>query len=197
MKSDSRICPYLDMPLQHINDDLLKSMRRATNRQDIINSLTKLRRELPDISIRTSLIVGYPGETKQQFEELCQFIQDYPLDNVGIFKYSQEPGSHAASLPDQISEEVKGKRQRHLAKLQQKIVEKNNRKWIGRRLPVIVEGYHPDSNLLMRGRHRGQCPDIDGEVIINDISPVKAFGQLYTVVITDVAGYDLVGRIES
>ncbi len=195
MKNDSRICPYLDMPLQHINDDLLKSMRRATSKQDIINSLTKLRREVPDISIRTSLIVGYPGETKEQFEELCQFIQEYPLDNVGIFKFSQEPGSHAATLPGQVSDEVKSKRQKHLANLQQKVVEKNNRKWIGKRLPIIVEGYHPDSNLLMRGRHRGQCPEIDGEVIINDGRLVKAFGQIYTVEITDIAGYDLVGRV--
>lgn len=195
IKSDPRVCPYLDMPLQHINDSILTSMRRATNRQDIIRTLTKLRTELPDISIRTSLIVGYPGETKEQFDELCQFIQEYPLDNVGIFKFSQEPGSHAATLPDQLSDEVKGKRQRHLAKIQQKVIEKHNRKWIGKRLPVIVEGYHPESNLLMRARHRGQCPEIDGEVIINDGRLVKAFGELYTVEITDIAGYDLIGRV--
>ncbi len=195
MKSDPRICPYLDMPIQHVNDQILTSMRRATNREDIIRTLTKLRQELPNISIRTSLIVGYPGETKEQFEELCQFIQQYPLDNVGIFKFSQEPGSHAATLPDQLTDEVKSKRQRHLAKLQQKVIEKQNRRWIGKQLPVIVEGYHPESNLLMRARHQGQCPEIDGEIIINDGRLVKAFGELYTVEITDVAGYDLVGKV--
>lgn len=195
MKSDRRICAYLDMPIQHVNNTVLKSMRRMTSREDIIRTVTTLRRELPDIAIRTSLIVGFPGETKEQFEELVQFVKEHPLDNVGIFAFSKEPGSHAATLSDQIDDVIKGKRQRHLAKTQQKVVDQLNKKMIGKTLRVIVEGYHPESKLLMRGRHQGQCPEIDGEVIINDGRLVTAFGEWYDVEITDTAGYDLVGRV--
>ncbi len=195
MKSDERICPYLDMPIQHINNQMLKSMRRATSKEDIISTIVKLRREIPNISIRTSLIVGFPGETDEQFEELAQFIQDYPLDNIGIFKFSREPDSHAYNLPDQISEEVKEKRYHKLMKIQKKIVAKLNKKRVGTVVPVIVEGYHPESNLLMRGRTPGQCPEIDGQVIINDGRHVKAFGEIYPVEITGVADYDLIGAV--
>lgn len=195
MKSDQRICPYLDMPIQHVNNQLLKSMRRATSKEDIERTIATLRREIPEIAIRTSLIVGFPGETKEQFEELVDFIKVSRLDNVGIFAFSKEEGSHAATLPDQIEERVKGRRQRHLAKVQQNVVEQLNQKMVGKTLRVIVEGYHPDSKLLMRGRHQGQCPEIDGEVIINDGRKVTAFGEWYYVKITDVAGYDLVGEV--
>lgn len=195
MKSDKRICPYLDMPIQHINNDVLKAMRRLTSKEDIMAIITKLRHEIPEVVIRTSLIVGFPGETEEQFEELVQFIQDYPLDNVGIFKFSREPGSHAYSLPDQIPEEVKEQRYHRLMQVQKKAVKKQLKKMIGKKLQVFVEGYHPETQLLMVGRHYGQCPDIDGQVIINDGRKVKAFGQLYTVEITDIADYDLIGRV--
>lgn len=195
MKSDKRICPYFDMPIQHVNNQVLKSMRRLTSKEDIMAIITKLRREIPEIVIRTSLIVGYPGETDEQFEELVQFVQDYPLDNVGIFKFSREPGSHAYSLEDQIPEEVKTQRYHRLMQVQKKVVKKRQKKMIGKKLSVFVEGYHPESNLLMLGRHYGQCPDIDGQVIINDGRKVKAFGQLYQVEITDSADYDLIGRV--
>lgn len=195
MKSDKRICPYLDMPIQHINNQVLKAMHRSTSREDIIAIITKLRREIPEVVIRTSLIVGFPGETEEQFEELVQFIQDYPLDNVGIFKFSREPGSHAYSLPDQISDEVKDQRYHRLMQVQKKTVKKRLKKMIGQKLPVFIEGYHPESNLLMVGRYYGQCPDIDGQVIINDGRKAKAFGQLQTVEITDVSDYDLIGRV--
>ena len=145
--------------------------------------------------IRTSLIVGFPGETEEQFEELEEFVKKYPLENIGIFKYSREPGSHSYDLPDQIPEEVKEKRRNKLMKLQKKIVKKWNGKWIGEKLTAVVEGYHPETKLLMQGRFSGQCPEIDGNIIINDGRKVKAFGELYTVEITDVADYDLIGRV--
>lgn len=195
MKSDSRICAYLDMPIQHINNTLLKSMRRMTSKEDIINIITKLRNEIPSVVIRTSLIVGFPGETEEQFEELAQFVQDHPLDNIGIFKFSREPGSHAYDLPNQIPEEVKEARYHKLMLIQQKVLKKNNKKFVGKKLDVVVEGYHPETNLLMVGRHKGQCPDIDGQVIINDGSKVNAFGKVYKVQITDIAGYDLIGKV--
>jgi len=195
MKQDKRICHYLDMPIQHVNDDLLKSMRRLTNREQIVTSIKGLRAELPDVVIRTSLIVGFPGETEEQFEELCDFVRTMKLDNIGIFKYSNEPDSHAATLDGHISEEVKQARFEKLHALQQKVVTKLNKKRIGTQLQVLVEGFHPESKLLARGRFFGQCPDIDGEVIINDFRKVTGFGTFYTVEITDVAGYDLVGRV--
>lgn len=195
MKSDSRICPYLDMPIQHINNQVLKAMHRSTSKEDIIAIITKLRKEIPNVVIRTSLIVGFPGETEEQFEELVQFIQDHPLDNVGIFKFSREPGSHAYSLPDQISEEIKTERYHRLMQVQKKVVKKRLKKMIGQKVSVFVEGYHPESQLLMVGRYFGQCPDIDGQVIINDGRKVKGFGQLYPVEITDIADYDLIGRV--
>lgn len=195
MKSDSRICPYLDMPIQHINNAILKAMRRATSREEIIQTITSLRREIPDIAIRTSLIVGFPGETEAHFEELLQFIKEYPLDNVGIFKFSREPGSHAYDLPDQIPEEVKERRWKKLMQAQKHQVKKLNKQMIGKIVDVMVEGYHPETKLLMVGRHRGQCPDIDGQVIINDGRKVTGFGQVYKVEITELADYDLIGRV--
>lgn len=195
MKSDKRICPYLDMPIQHINNQVLKAMHRATSKEDIIRTITQLRKEIPEVVIRTSLIVGFPGETDEQFEELVQFIQDHPLDNVGIFKFSREPGSRAYDLPNQISEEIKEERYHRLMQVQKKVVKKQLKKMVGKKLPVFIEGYHPETNLLMLGRHYGQCPDIDGQVIINDARKVKGFGQLHTVEITDVADYDLIGRV--
>lgn len=194
MKSDERICRYLDMPIQHINNAMLKSMRRATSGDQIRSIIATLRKEIPEIVIRTSLIVGFPGETEEQFEELKAFVQEAALDNVGIFIFSKEEGSHAATLPNQVYEATKEARYDALMQVQMDALEKSQTKWIGKKLPVVVEGYHPDSNLLMRGRHKGQCPDIDGEVILNDTACVDAFGAVYLVEITDCAGYDLVGR---
>ena len=197
MKSDKRILPYLDMPIQHVNNRVLKSMHRATSKEDIISTIEKLRREIPEISIRTSLIVGFPGETNADFEELCAFLNDYPLDNVGIFKYSREPGTYAHDLPDQIAQEVKEERWSKLMKIQQKTLSKWNKRWIGKQIPVVVEGYHPESKLLMIGRHAGQAPDIDGMVIINDGRKVSAFGGHYLAEITESHDYDLVAKIVS
>ncbi len=195
LKKDKRVVPYLDMPLQHINDRVLKSMRRKTNRAQITSILTKLREEIPGIVIRTSLMVGFPGETEEEFEELLQFIQDYPLDNVGIFKYSKEDESHSATLAGHISEEVKESRFQRLVEMQHSLIKRRNQAYIGKKFPVMVEGFHPESEFLLRGRFYGQCPEIDGMVIINDGRKVSGFGKLYEVEITDVAGYDLIGKV--
>ncbi|MBX9922561.1 MAG: 30S ribosomal protein S12 methylthiotransferase RimO, partial [Rhabdochlamydiaceae bacterium] len=195
LAKDPRICRYLDMPIQHIHDDMLKAMRRKTSKEQIMSILSKLRSRLPDIVIRTSLMVGFPGETEEHFEELLQFVKEAKLDNVGIFKYSLEKESPSAELPDHISEEVKERRYQKLAKAQLEVVRKNSRKWVGKKLSVLVEGYHPDSPFLMRGRHYGQCPEIDGQVIINDGRKVTAFGQFYQVEITESADYDLIGKV--
>jgi len=195
LKMDKRLCRYLDMPIQHISDPILKAMRRKTSRSQIIEIITKLRQEVPGIVIRTSLMVGFPGETEKEFEELLEFVQEYPLDNVGIFKFSLEKEASAAKFSGQVSEEVKQERFDRLSKVQMKMVKKLSKRYVGKTLPVVVEGYHPETQMLMRGRFYGQCPDIDGQVIINDGRKVKAFGELYEVEITDAIDYDLVGRV--
>lgn len=195
MKSDPRICPYLDMPLQHINNEMLKAMHRTTSKEEIIDIITKLRKEIPNVVIRTSLMVGFPGETEEQFEELVDFVKKYPLDNVGIFKFSLEKEAYAAKLPDQISDEVKQRRFEKLAKEQLKVVRKRNKQMIGQKVMAIVEGFHPESEMLLRARYFGQCPDIDGQIIINDGRKVNEFGKLYEVEITDATDYDLIGGV--
>lgn len=195
IKSDPRVCPYLDMPIQHLNDEMLKAMRRKTSKADISRIMTKLRAEIPGVVIRTSLMVGFPGETEAHFEEMAAFIQEHPLDNIGVFKFSREPGSYAYDMANQVDEEVKEKRYHRLMKIQQKMVKKRNQALIGKIVDVVVEGYHPETPLLMCGRYYGQCPEIDGQVLINDGRKVKAFGQRYRVEITDVSDYDLVGKV--
>ncbi len=195
MKSDPRICPYLDMPIQHINDAMLKKMRRKTNKAQILSLIDTLRREIPSIVIRTSLMVGFPSETEEDFQELLQFVRLSKLNHVGVFRYSKEKESHSFTLDGHLPEEVKQKRYEILMQEQLKVVRKNHRKLIGRVFSGIVEGYHPDSPLLMRARYYGQCPDIDGQIILNEHDKVKAFSELYDIEITDIADYDLIGRV--
>lgn len=195
MKSDPRICPYLDMPIQHINNRMLKAMHRTTSKEEILSIIEKLRTEIPNVSIRTSLMVGFPGETEEEFQELVSFVQKVRLDHVGIFKFSLEQEAYAAKLEGQIAEDVKQKRHDTLAAAQMKAVRKRSRAMIGKKIQAIVEGFHPDSELLLRARHSGQCPDIDGQIIINDGRKVTEFGKIYDVEITDVADYDLIGRV--
>lgn len=195
MKSDPRILPYLDMPIQHINDTILKAMRRATSKEQILRTINSLRTELPTITIRTSLIVGFPGETEEQFEELCRFVRAQELDSVGIFSYSKEALSLSATLPGHIPDEIKQQRASRLGDIQKAIVTKRHQQCIGQRMPVIIDGYHPETNLLMIGRRPGQCPEIDPVVLINDARKVRAFGKTYLVEITALSDYDLVGRV--
>jgi len=195
IKSDPRICPYLDMPIQHINNVMLKAMHRTTSKEEIIDILSKLRKEIPDVVVRTSLMVGFPGETEEQFQELLDFVKKVPLDNVGIFKFSLEKEAYAAKLPNQISEDLKQARFEKLAAAQQKAVRKRGKQMIGRKIVAIVEGFHPESNMLLRARYSGQCPEIDGQIIINDGRKVTDFGKLYEVEITDCTDYDLIGTV--
>lgn len=193
MKGDSRICPYLDMPIQHINDEMLKAMHRKTSSAQINGIIEKLRKEIPTVVIRTSLMVGFPGETEEQFEELVDFVEKVSLDQVGIFKFSLEKEAFAAKLPNQISEEVKQARFEKLAAAQLKMVRKRNRKFIGQTVQAIIEGFHPSSEFLLRARTRGQCPEIDGQIIINDGRKVQKLGEVYEIKITQIADYDLIG----
>lgn len=193
--NNPRILPYLDMPIQHINSRLLKKMRRKTSKEDILKVITLLKKKLPNVVIRTSLMVGFPSETDKEFQELCSFVQEHPLDNVGVFKFSKEKGAYAYSMDEQISEEVKEERHDTLMNLLKEQSIEHNKKWIGKTVEVFVEGYHPDSDLLMRGRFFGQSPEIDGMVILNQHDKVDAFGKKYLVEITDALEYDLLGTV--
>ena len=194
MREDRRICPYLDMPIQHVNDELLKQMKRHVTKEQIITLIAKLRDQIPEIFLRTSLIAGFPGETDEQFAELLSFVEECPLDHVGIFQYSREMNTPAGRMENQVPEEVKEARQRALLKVQEKVSARRLKALKKTTLDVIIDGVHPESDLLLVGRHRGQCPDIDGQVIINDARRVQRVGGVYRVEITDIAAPDLVGR---
>jgi len=195
MQSDKRICPYLDMPIQHINDRVLKLMHRKTNREQIITTIEKLRALIPNIVIRSSLMVGFPSETQEEFEELISFVNEYKLDHIGVFTYSKEEESYSAGLDGHLPQDVKEERKERLMQAQLEVVSEKSSSAIGKKLEVLIEGYHPDSEHLLTGRHIGQCPDIDGSVIINDFSLVDSFSALYEVEVTDSTEYDLIGRV--
>lgn len=197
MKQDSRLLPYLDMPIQHVNDRLLKLMRRKTSKAHITETISKLRKALPHVVIRTSLMVGFPTETEEEFQELVQFVKENPLDNIGVFQFSPEEGAKASSMEEQIPDSVKQDRYDLLMKTIQKQTFKRNQQLVGKTLDVIVEGYHPESQLLMVGRYYGQCPEIDGIVLINDTRGIDEFGKIYPVQIDQAIGYDLVGRVHT
>ncbi len=195
MKSDSRLLPYLDMPMQHVNNRLLKLMRRKTTREDLTSVINLLRKKIPNVMIRTSLMVGFPSETEEEFSELCDFVKKYPLDNVGVFRFSPEAGAAASSLEGAVEESVKEERYGRLMEILKKSSRKRLSRFVGKTLDVVVEGYHPDSSALMRGRFYGQSPEIDGIVILNDHEKVDAFGALYRVEITRALDYDLIGKV--
>ena len=182
------------MPIQHINNELLKKMHRKTHGGHIRETLERLRSQMPHVVIRTSLIVGFPGETEAHFQELCTFVQEAKLHNMGIFPYSKEEGSFAACLPQHLPESVKMARVQHLAQMQQEVVLAHNRALVGQTVRVLVDGYHPDSDLLLQSRFYGQCPEVDGVTILNEWDTIESAGQFADVQITDVSGYDLVGR---
>ncbi len=194
IKSDSRVLPYLDMPIQHINDRLLKLMFRKTSSSDIKNTLQSLREKIPQIVIRTSLMVGFPSETEEEFAELVRFVEDYKLDNVGVFSYSKEELSHSATLENHIDALTKENRYNFLMHTQQKVVKKKLKKYVGQKLMALVDGIHPEHDHLYVARFYGQCPEIDGCILINEgFSHVKP-GQFVEVEVTDALEYDLVAK---
>lgn len=189
-----KVVPYVDMPLQHISDPILKAMRRGVSGERTRRLLSTLRSRIPDLSIRTGFIVGFPGETDEHFEELVEFVQEQRFDNVGVFTFSPQDETPASHLPDQVPEELRQERRERLMLLQQEIHVEKNTDWIGRHVDVLIEGLHPETELLWVGRSPQQAPEIDGQVIINDAGDAQ-FGDIARVEITDVAGYDLVGYV--
>lgn len=193
MRDEPKICKYLDIPIQHIADPVLKRMKRRSSEAQIRSLIASLRREIPGIALRTSLIVGFPGETVDDFASLMQFVEQTQFDRLGVFCYSREENTPAATMPDQISERVKRERYRKLMRAQARLSFRRNRALIGTTEQVIVEGYSEETDLLLRGRSSRQAPDIDGQVYIT--AGTAEVGDIVSLKVTDSSDYDLIGEI--
>jgi ribosomal protein S12 methylthiotransferase len=201
LASEPRIVKYLDMPLQHASDRLLRAMKRGRDVGFLRELLARLRARVPGIALRTSLIVGLPGETEADFEELLRFVEEQRFERLGVFEYSREEGTPAAEMADQIAPELKRERFERVMELQRDIAAAHQRAFVGRRLEVLVEGASEESEHLLAGRHAQQAPEIDGLTFINEVAvPGDEGAPVYpcetaTVEITDAGDYDLVGRV--
>jgi len=193
IKNEPKVCKYLDLPIQHISDPILKRMKRRSGEQDIRTLITKLRTEIPDMAIRTSLIVGFPGETTEDFKKLLQFVEETRFDRLGVFCYSREEGTPAADMPDQTSERIKRERHKKLMRTQARVSFKHNRTLVNSEEEVLVEGYSEETDLLLKGRSSRQAPDVDGLVYIT--SGNANVGDIVRLKITDSSDYDLIGEI--
>lgn len=193
MKSNKKFVKYFDMPLQHINSDVLKKMNRKMTREEIEQALNRIRTEIPDAVIRTQFIVGFPGETQEQFEELLKFVSDQHFDRVGCFQYSPEENTPGGKMTDQIEDEIKQFRYDALMSIQQEISARKHQAFIGKTVDVLVEGYSEETDLLLQGRTSQQAPDIDGVVLINEGQ--AQIGDIVKVQITESMEYDLIGAI--
>jgi len=193
MATHKQICHYLDMPLQHAHPAILRRMRRPPDTDRTLKLIAELRAAMPDIALRSTFIVGYPGETTAEFNALLEFLQTAQLDRVGAFRYSREPGTPAAELPDQVRPQVIERRWHELMRLQQQISFARNQRWIGRTLTVLIEGNGSadDGSQLSVGRSFRDAPEIDGQVFVWGHFPI---GQIITVRITQAAEYDLWGE---
>ena len=193
MKEEPKICHYLDLPIQHANDTILKRMRRRTSKQELIDIVQKLRKEIPDICLRTTLITGFPGETQEQHEEVMEFIDTLEFDRLGAFTYSPEEDTPAATFEDQIDEEVKEDRQADIMELQQEIAFDKAEDMIGREVLVMIEGKVADENAYV-GRTYRDAPNVDGLIFINtDVELIS--GDFAKVKVTGALDYDLIGEL--
>jgi len=196
LKNSTKVVHYLDMPVQHINTKILRQMNRRISSEKMRERIAKLKSSLPDIVLRSSVIVGFPGETQEQFQELCDFIQEVKFDHLGVFKYSDEESAPAYKLPHKNSQEIIEERFQKLYEIQKQVIHEKNQHWIGKELEVLVEGEHPETELLLAARHYGQAPDIDGQVLINEThGEILNPGEFVKVKISEAYEYDLVGEL--
>ena len=193
MKEEPKVCHYLDLPIQHANDTILKRMGRRTTKQELVHIVEKLRSEIPDICLRTTLITGFPGETAEQHEELMQFVDEMEFDRLGVFTYSPEEDTLAAGMPEQIEEEVKEDRQAEIMELQQEIAFDKAEDMIGREVLVMIEGKVADENAYV-GRTYRDAPNVDGLIFINTNEELLS-GDFARVKVTGALDYDLIGEL--
>jgi ribosomal protein S12 methylthiotransferase len=191
------ICNYLDVPLQHASGPVLKSMKRGASAEIFLKTLDKVRAAVPGIALRTSFIVGFPGETETDFETLCDFVREARFDWLGVFGYSDEEGSRAFGLEEKVPARAIERRKRELMKIQQHISKKAKTAWVGREFDVLMEGESEETPLLWEGRSQLHAPEIDGTVYINDFGPHKELvaGRFYRCEITEAHDYDVVARV--
>lgn len=193
IKKEKKICHYLDLPIQHASDAVLKRMGRRTTKAELKEIIGKLRKEIPDICLRTTLITGFPGETEEQHEELMEFVDEMEFDRLGVFTYSAEEDTPAASMPDQIPEEIKEERQAQLMELQQEIAFENEEAMIGKEVLVMIEGKVADENAYV-GRTYRDAPNVDGLIFINT-EEIMLSGDFAKVKVTGAVEYDLIGGL--
>ena len=193
IKEEPKICHYLDMPIQHSSDAILKRMGRRTSRQELEDIIGKLRREIPDIALRTTLITGFPGETEEDHENLKSFVETMGFDRLGVFTYSPEEGTPAERMPDQVPEEVKEERRDELMLLQQQISAEKTEQMVGKNLDVLVEGRIPEEGIYV-GRTYRDAPEVDGYIFIHAEEEIIS-GDFVTVKVTGADEYDLTGDV--
>ncbi len=193
IKTRKNLLKYFDMPLQHINNQMLKSMNRRMDKDTIVGVINKIRAEIPEAVIRTQFIVGFPGETEGQFQELLKFVEEFKFDRIGCFMYSPEEDTKAATLPDQVDEEIKQRRHHQLMSLAKKISREKHKSLRGKSFQVLVEGVSEETEFLLKGRYFGQAPEIDGLTYINE-GRVNV-GEIVEVRVTHSHDYDLVGEV--
>ena len=193
------ICKYLDVPLQHASGPVLKSMKRGANADIFLKTIEKVRAAVPGIALRTSFIVGFPGETDADFETLSNFVREARFDWLGVFGYSDEEGSGAFSHSDKVPAKVIEQRKRALMRLQKGLSKKAKQQWVGRTMQVLIEGESAETPLLWEGRSQFHAPEIDGTVYINDFGPLEGItpGRFYECEITEAHDYDVVARLVS
>jgi ribosomal protein S12 methylthiotransferase len=197
MAEEPKVCNYLDMPLQHASAGVLKRMRRGGNRQLLEKLLGRARQFVPDIALRTTFIVGFPGETDEDFDELMRFVRDVEFDRVGVFTYSDEEGTHGFELDGKVPARVMRQRRAKLMREQTKISKRRNQDLIGRRFRSLLEGVSEESELLLQARLESQAPEVDGHVLINDAPEEFAGkpGDFIEIEITEAHDYDLVAKV--
>jgi ribosomal protein S12 methylthiotransferase len=193
ISSNPKVCKYLDIPIQHISDRILKMMGRRGNKSDIVSALNKLRERVEDIVIRTSLIVGFPDETDEDFDQLLNFVKEFRFDRLGVFTYSKEEGTPAAKLKSQIKKHVKVKRQKAILEVQNQISTEINSSKTGNIYKTIVDGI-ADDGIFYYGRTYAEAPDIDGLVYFTSLEPLP-FGCFVDVKILNTEDYDLIGEV--
>ena len=194
MKEEKKICHYLDLPIQHASDRVLKRMGRRTTKQELVDIIGRLRREIPDIFLRTTLISGFPGETQEDHEELMEFVDEIEFDRLGVFPYSQEENTPAAEMPDQVEESVKLERQAEIMELQQDIAFDKDESMIGRSLLAMIEGKVADENAYVARTYR-DAPNVDGYLFINTSRELMT-GDFVQARVTGAYEYDLIGELE-
>ncbi len=197
MEEDARFLPYVDMPLQHVSRRILAAMRRGGDGAIFRKTLEGLRARLPELALRTTFIVGFPGETEEDLREIERFLEDIRFDNVGVFSYSSEPGSGAEPLGDPVPSEEKSSREARLMGIQQEISLSKNRAKRGGVFDVLIEGPCSETDLLLEGRLASQAPEIDGRVLVNEVPEgwTPRVGEIVRVKVTEAHPYDLVGRV--